>query len=718
MQLQLLILLLVIIIALLTGAVLLLSKKTADAVSLSIIAALIAAWGISYILYTLSEPLISLRVLTSINYLCMAIAAVAQLYFSLIYTNRFSWMNNRSRWLHRIAMFFFFLVPAIIQVLFWMAPLSSIFFNGENGIVKQINTIYIFSILTTSIIFLIDSFARKPSIHFFRAGTIVIGALLPFTARLSILLGVSIETDILLSMFSYLLAIIGFSYGIFSINLIETIPITRDLVVEGMDDGWMVVDHRNRVIDLNKAAEEIIGLSHEKIYGTSIDQILTDWPSIINSSKGHKEIEMRRSVKSKKDWRYLNIRISKFTDQSNTDFGHLIVWRDITGRKLANDARQRARDELFVLLNAVSGSASRAMKLEDFLSESSFQIVYSFRSQIVAVFLTEESDGHPTKLILSSQFGLSLDHINKINQSTISSALYTWLMHNKENHPLIMDKSTESMDVTISLNKLGFDCAVLIPLIISTEHENTVIGCLCVGRNENIAYSQDEVIRLTTISNLIATLIDNNRRRQFAIALSERQRLLRDLHDSVSQKLYGLVALTEAAQAGMEAGSEIAPLQVLSRIGENARQAVKEMRLFLYEMQPVDLKDGLVSSLHHRLAAVEGRADIKARLLAGENIQLTKDKEIALYYIAQEALNNILRHAHAKTVSITLKQTRRNVILTIIDDGRGFDIKKIDQGGLGLPNMKERALQVNGKYKITSIPGVGTKITATVGRKD
>jgi PAS domain S-box-containing protein len=718
MQLQLLILLLVIIIALLTGAVLLLGKKTADAVSLSIIAALIAAWGISYILYTLSEPLISLRVLTSINYLCMAIAAVAQLYFSLIYTNRFSWMNNRSRWLHRIAMFFFFLVPAIIQVLFWMAPLSSIFFNGENGIVKQINTIYIFSILTTSIIFLIDSFARKPSIHFFRAGTIVIGALLPFTARLSILLGVSIETDILLSMFSYLLAIIGFSYGIFSINLIETIPITRDLVVEGMDDGWMVVDHRNRVIDLNKAAEEIIGLSHEKIYGTSIDQILTDWPSIINSSKGHKEIEMRRSVKSKKDWRYLNIRISKFTDQSNTDFGHLIVWRDITGRKLANDARQRARDELFVLLNAVSGSASRAMKLEDFLSESSFQIVYSFRSQIVAVFLTEESDGHPTKLILSSQFGLSLDHINKINQSTISSALYTWLMHNKENHPLIMDKSTESMDVTISLNKLGFDCAVLIPLIISTEHENTVIGCLCVGRNENIAYSQDEVIRLTTISNLIATLIDNNRRRQFAIALSERQRLLRDLHDSVSQKLYGLVALTEAAQAGMEAGSEIAPLQVLSRIGENARQAVKEMRLFLYEMQPVDLKDGLVSSLHHRLAAVEGRADIKARLLAGENIQLTKDKEIALYYIAQEALNNILRHAHAKTVSITLKQTRRNVILTIIDDGRGFDIKKIDQGGLGLPNMKERALQVNGKYKITSTPGVGTKITATVGRKD
>ena len=264
---------------------------------------------------------------------------------------------------------------------------------------------------------------------------------------------------------------------------------------------------------------------------------------------------------------------------------------------------------------------------------------------------------------------------------------------------------------------MGFDCAVIIPLVIYTQHENTVIGCLCLGRSENIPYTQDEVIRLTTISNQIASLIDSNRRRQFAIALTERQRLLRDLHDSVSQKLYGLVALTEAAQAGIEAGSEIEPLQVLTRIGENARQAVKEMRLFLYEMQPVDLKDGLVSTLHHRLAAVEGRADIKARLIADDDIQLTKEKEIALYYIAQEALNNILRHAHAKTVSITLKQTRLNVILKIIDDGRGFDVKKIDHGGLGLPNMKERAEEVNGRIKIISAPKTGTKITITVDRK-
>jgi signal transduction histidine kinase len=121
--------------------------------------------------------------------------------------------------------------------------------------------------------------------------------------------------------------------------------------------------------------------------------------------------------------------------------------------------------------------------------------------------------------------------------------------------------------------------------------------------------------------------------------------------------------------------------------------------------------------LQHRLAAVEGRADIRARMISDENIQLEKDDEIALYYIAQEALNNILRHAHAKNVSVNLKQARQNVTLEILDDGQGFEIKKLDNSGLGLRNMKERAAQANGKFKITSKTGAGTKIVVSVARK-
>jgi signal transduction histidine kinase len=261
---------------------------------------------------------------------------------------------------------------------------------------------------------------------------------------------------------------------------------------------------------------------------------------------------------------------------------------------------------------------------------------------------------------------------------------------------------------------LNLTCLLAIPLAVQDETEKKLIGALFLGRRENAAYQQDDIVRLTILADHIAALIDSDRRRKLAISLLERQRLMRDIHDSVSQKLYGLVALTEAAQAGIEAGSEMDYEHVMSRIGENARQAVKELRLFLFQMQPNNLeKEGLISVLHHRLAAVEGRADIKVRFLADEPIHLTKRKEIALYYIAQEALNNILRHARAKSVSVTLKQGYKYVTLEIADDGCGFDQSNIKKGGLGLENIKERVKQENGKLKISSKPNKGTVIKVT-----
>ena len=140
------------------------------------------------------------------------------------------------------------------------------------------------------------------------------------------------------------------------------------------------------------------------------------------------------------------------------------------------------------------------------------------------------------------------------------------------------------------------------------------------------------------------------------------------------------------------------------------------MRLFLYQMQQVDVeKDGLISVLHHRLLAVEGRADIKARLLSDEeDIPLATDAQMTLYYIAQEALNNVLRHARAKSVLVTLKRGRGNVVLEILDDGVGFDVKKVDRSGLGLRNMRERVTQLYGKLQVISKPDVGTRIVVTV----
>jgi signal transduction histidine kinase len=121
-----------------------------------------------------------------------------------------------------------------------------------------------------------------------------------------------------------------------------------------------------------------------------------------------------------------------------------------------------------------------------------------------------------------------------------------------------------------------------------------------------------------------------------------------------------------------------------------------------------------VAALNERLTAVEGRANIKARVLADENIYLSLEKETVLYNIAMEALNNIMKYANAKSVTILLKRRKTAVILEVVDDGCGFDPKIRGNGGMGLRIMQERAAKVDGKLTIRSAPGKGTKVIATV----
>jgi len=441
-------------------------------------------------------------------------------------------------------------------------------------------------------------------------------------------------------------------------------------------------------------------------------------PNLGQTFNHSQELEMKRSIRSEDGWKYLNIRISPLTDRDQKPFGRLALWHDVTERKLTDDARQRARDEMLVLLNAISSAASNVVDLEEFLSESIYHIIYPFRSQVVGFFLLDEKNEKKDepRFALAAHLGLSADSANQLASITAVSPLFASMLTERE--PLQIEDVDSDPRVPPGLQGMALACLLMIPLITQAGDADQVLGCMCLARKDKPVFSADEIVRLTMISDQIAALIDSDRRRKLAITSSERKRLMRDLHDSLSQKLYGLVTTTEAAQAAIEAGSLVDPSEILTRIGDNARQAVKEMRLFLFQMQPIDMeKDGLISLLHHRLAAVEGRADIKARLradLADDEIALSKQTEVVLYYIAQEALNNVLRHAAAKSISVTLKQGRRNVILEILDDGCGFDPKKVERGGLGLINMRERTSQIHGKLQLLSKPDQGTKVVVTV----
>jgi PAS domain S-box-containing protein len=199
---------------------------------------------------------------------------------------------------------------------------------------------------------------------------------------------------------------------------------------------------------------------------------------------------------------------------------------------------------------------------------------------------------------------------------------------------------------------------------------------------------------------------------QAQAALEERQRLARELHDSVTQSLYSLTLLAEASRRTAAAGDLEKVVGNISRLGETAQQALKEMRLLVYELRPLALEQaGLAEALQHRLDAVEKRAGVDAQLRISLEAELSPHLENSLYRIAQEALNNSLKHAEATKVSISLTTQDGQVQLEIVDNGKGFDPEATqDHGGLGMVSMRERVESVHGEYSITSQAGEGTWI--------
>jgi signal transduction histidine kinase len=155
----------------------------------------------------------------------------------------------------------------------------------------------------------------------------------------------------------------------------------------------------------------------------------------------------------------------------------------------------------------------------------------------------------------------------------------------------------------------------------------------------------------------------------------------------------------------------------LDEIRKTAQESLREMRLLIFELRlPMLKKEGLAAALQARLESVEGRVGLKTEFSAVGNGRLKPEIEEGLYRIAQEALNNALKHAHATRVSVSLHQADHDVTLEIVDDGRGFDPMEVqERGGFGLRGMEERALRLGGGLTVRSSPGKGTRVRMEVG---
>jgi signal transduction histidine kinase len=201
-------------------------------------------------------------------------------------------------------------------------------------------------------------------------------------------------------------------------------------------------------------------------------------------------------------------------------------------------------------------------------------------------------------------------------------------------------------------------------------------------------------------------------------ALHERQRLARELHDSVSQALYGISLGAHTAREALDSdpGEAIIPLEYVISLTE---AGLAEMRALIFELRPESLAtEGIIAALSKQVAVLRTRYKLSVDTQLGEEPTLSLEDKQALYRIAYEALHNTVKHACAHTVILRLSRQDSELILEVSDDGKGFDPTASFPGHLGLNSIQERAARLSGSCFIESVPSQGTHIYVRIPIRD
>jgi len=225
----------------------------------------------------------------------------------------------------------------------------------------------------------------------------------------------------------------------------------------------------------------------------------------------------------------------------------------------------------------------------------------------------------------------------------------------------------------------------------------------------------EEVERLELAFRRMLERLDAERRRTSSAALrameEERARVARDLHDEVNQSLTGVLLHLEAARehAPPALDRELAQTKVM------ANQAMRELLILARDLRPTALDDlGLKAAMAGHVEEVRRQTTIAAKFDSeGDFSDLSPETQLVAYRVAQESLSNVVRHSDAQHVRVRLRRDGDGIELTVSDDGHGF-VLAADEGGLGIPGMRERALLVGGELEIESKPPVGTRVRLRV----
>jgi len=477
--------------------------------------------------------------------------------------------------------------------------------------------------------------------------------------------------------------------------------------VTASPDGVLVLDSDLRVVYASPAYCALLGLQPDRLPGQDIltfvpeqrrQLALAHWADVRDGRSeplgfgvdgSELELEVRGTV--------LDVRRKRFL---------VMAFRDVT------EQRQQARQAAALAQAAACLAASDSIgAVLEAISECA-----RAGTRALAAWVKLDGDNHvPAWVGAAGVPDAFREHLRSQASAAVACSRFTQAL--AAQRVLVYADARQVLEGVLgtacSLEALPWQPAAFAPLL----HQGAAVGLLtAIYREGEMPYAA-ETSFLAALADQAATAAANARLLAAArekVTLEERQRLARDLHDSVSQSLYAIQVGAQMARERLDqdSGGIAQPIDYVLRLAE-ASQA--EMRALIFELRPETLQtEGLVAALNRQLDVLRATQGISAQPIARAEPELSIEVKQALHRIGQEALWNTVKHARARRVDVRLEADEDAVVLEIADDGVGFDPNASFPGHLGLRSMLERAAAVGGSLEVVSGSGSGTRAVVRV----
>lgn len=486
------------------------------------------------------------------------------------------------------------------------------------------------------------------------------------------------------------------------------------LLAENANDIIYTLDAERRITFINPAVRRILGYEPEELIGTVVTETLVphiselSGPRIAHASKAPDTLTGDIEVRAK-DGRVVALEInSTLLIRDGQIIGLQGIARDMTERHrmeqelLRLNAQERRRADQLITVNQLGRKIAALQQVDTLLPSLVHTLGRTFGYRHVRIVLENEA-GVLRTAGAWQQPGASGD--DSTEDMPVS--------------PLVLRALEGDAGFVAGSGRPEDDAAIrYTEVAVPIRTKTRVLGVLDIRGDAGSGLDESDIFTLQTLADQIAVAIENARLyeagQQLAVS-EERNRLARDLHDSVTQELFSMTMMASALPSLIQRRPDIARERA-ERLQNLARGALAEMRALLFALRPASLMDeGLIAAVTKHAAAFESREGVTVHVEIDGEGRPPQAVEEAFYRVMQEALNNIAKHARARHVWITLAVNEDCTSLLIRDDGAGFDPAAPHEGaGMGMSTMRERIDAIGGTFTLTSSPGGGTSVQVSV----